>query len=182
MFRRTLLSAVAAVALLAPAAAPIAANSGPSSTTFADIVASSRLIVLADITERRDGGLDLSVERVLKGRAATVLHFPETAQAAVQPGWKRAVVAFSDPKEIDFRAPTIAWHVAGSGALDPERYQQYPGTPQTLAALLAWFGLPATDTPPAARPEGGLDWRPVVLALAGLASLAWALRYSRPSR
>ena len=179
MIRRTVLSAAAVVALLAPAAAPAAADSGPSSTTFADIVAASRLVVLADITQRRDGGLDLEVERVLKGHAAATLRFPETPQAAVQPGWGRAVVAFSDPTEIDFRAPTFAWHVEASGALDPERYQQYPGTPQTLAALLAWFGLPATDTRPAAEPPESPDWRPPILALAGLASLAWALRHSR---
>jgi hypothetical protein len=182
MVRRTLLSAALAAVLLAPAAASAAADSGPSPATFADVVASSRLIVLADVVRRPDGGIDLEVERVVKGHpSSTTLRFPPTPQAAIQPGWGRVVVAFSDPAEIDFRAPTIAWHVDASGALDPERYQQRPGTPQTLAALLAWFGLPATDAPSAARPPAGPGWRPAVLALAGVASLAWALRHGRAS-
>jgi hypothetical protein len=183
MIGRTLLSAALALALLAVVAATALADSGPSATTFSDVVGSSRLIVLADVTQRPDGGFDLKVERVLKGHAAATLRFAATPSPAVQPGWRRAVVAFTDPTTIDSRAVTIAWHVAASGALDPERYQQYPGTPQTLAALLAWFGrLPATDSLPATGAPTGADWRPAILVLAGLAGLAGALRLSRPSR
>jgi hypothetical protein len=93
------------------------------------------------------------------------------------------VVAFTDPTELDSRAPTIAWHVTAAGVVDPERYQQYPGTPQTLAALLSWFDrLPETDTPAAAGTPQPADWRLGILALAGIAALAGAVRHTRPVR
>ncbi len=183
MIGRALLSAGLAAALFAAVGATAMADSGLASTTFSDVVGSSRLVVLADVTQRSDGGFDLEVERVLKGHAAATLRFPVTPSAAVQPGWKRAVVAFRDPSTLDSRAVTIAWHVAASGALDPERYQQHPGTPQTLAALLAWFGrLPATDALPASLAPAAADWRAAILVLAGLAGLAGASRRTRPGR
>jgi hypothetical protein len=183
MIRATALAAWLAAMLLLTAAAPTTANSGPSTTTFADVVARSRLVVLADVVRRPAGGITLDVARVLKGRAGRVLRFAPTLQSAVQPGWARAVVAFTDPTTLDFRAQTIAWHVTAAGVVDPERYQQYPGTPQTLAAMLAWFDrLPATDTvAPAGAPQPP-DWRLGVLALAGIAALVGAVRYTRAIR
>jgi hypothetical protein len=158
--RGTALAAwLAAMLLLLTAAAPATASSGPSTTTFADVIARSRLVVLAEVVRRSDGGITLNAERVLKGRAGRALRFAPTLQSAVQPGWARAVVAFTDPTEPDFRAPTIAWHVTAAGVVDPERYQQYPGTPQTLASMLAWFDrLPATDTVAAAGTPQPPDW------------------------
>ena len=182
MIRATTLAIWLAAIVLLTAAAPATANSGSATTTFADVVTRSRLVVLARIVHRSDGGITLEVERVLKGRAARFLRFAPTLQSAVQPGWARAVVAFTDPTELDFRAPTIAWHVTAVGDIDPERYQQYPGTPQTLAAMLTWFDrLPATDTVTAAGTPQRHDWRLGVLALVGIAALVGAVRHSRPA-
>ncbi len=119
MIRATALAAWLAAMLLLTAAAPTTANSGPSTTTFADVVARSRLVVLADVVRRPAGGITLDVARVLKGRAGRVLRFAPTLQSAVQPGWARAVVAFTDPTTLDFRAQTIAWHVTAAGVVDP---------------------------------------------------------------
>lgn len=183
MIRATALAVWLAASMLLTAAAPATANSGPSTTTFADVVARSRLVVLAEVVRRADGGITLNVERVLKGSAGRVLRFAPTLQAAVQPGWARVLVAFTDPTELDFRAPTIAWHVTAAGIVDPERYEQYPGTPQTLAAMLAWFDqLPATDALTSAGAPQAPDWRLGVLALAGLVAFVCAVRYTRPIR
>jgi hypothetical protein len=85
-------------------------------------------------------------------------------------------VAFTDPSQIDSRVPTYAWHVAAGGAVDPERYQQYPGTPQTLSAWIAWFDhLPATD---AAAPSPPRPGPPLPLALT--TALGRASRSSAP--
>ncbi len=176
MMRATLLSALLAATLLAATAAPAAADS-----SFAGLINGCPLVVLADVTVEADGTLVLRVEQVLKGHAASVLRFP-TSSPAVEPGWGRAIVAFFDPSTIA-GGVTHAWHVTASGAVDPERIGQLPGIPQTLAAMLAWFGVaPATDTERAAGAMPGSDWRWALLALGGLAGLAWALRYSRPSR
>jgi hypothetical protein len=80
------------------------------------------------------------------------------------------------------RGVTFAWHVSASGALDPERLEQFPGTPQTLDAMLAWFGsLPATDALPAVGDAPAPDWRLALLALAGLAAFAGVVHYRRHS-
>jgi hypothetical protein len=174
MIRAALFSALLAASMLA---APAAADS-----SFAGAVSGCPLIVLAWVTVRSDGGITLHVEQVLKGHAGETLRFPAST-SAVEPGWARAVVAFEDPSTIA-RGVTFAWHVSASGALDPERLEQFPGTPQTLDAMLAWFGrMPATDAAlPAAGDAPAADWRLALLGLAGgLAALAGAVRYRRRS-
>jgi hypothetical protein len=173
MIRAALFSALLAASILA---APAAADS-----SFAGAVSGCPLIVLARVTVRSDGGITLHVDQVLKGHAGETLRFPVSA-SAVEPGWARAVVAFEDPSTIA-GGVTFAWHVTASGALDPERREQFPGTPQTLEAMLAWFGrLPATDALPAAGDAQAADWRLALLGLAGgLAVLAGAVRYRRRS-
>jgi hypothetical protein len=176
MMRATLLSAMLAATLLAATAAPVAADS-----SFSSLIRGCPLVVLADVTVNADGGVVLHVEQVLKGHAGSVLRFPKSS-SAVEPGWARAVVAFFNPSTIA-RGVTFVWHVTASGAVDPERYAQFPGMPQTLAAMLAWFGeAPATDTQRAAGAIPGPDWRLALLALAGLAGFVGAVRYRRPSR
>jgi len=176
MIRAALFSVLLAASMLAATAAPAAADS-----SFAGVVDACPLIVLAGVAARSDGGITLHVEQVLKGHAGETLVFPPST-SAVEPGWARAVVAFTDPSTIA-RGVTFAWHVGASGALDPERFEQFPGTPQTLDAMLAWFGrLPVTDAVPAAGDAPVPDWRLALLALAGLAALGGALRYRRPSR
>lgn len=159
MIRAALLSALLAASILA---APVSADS-----SFAGAVSGCPLIVLARVAVGPDGGITLHVEQVLKGHAGETLRFPADS-TAVERGWARAVVAFQDPSTIA-DGVTFAWHVTASGALDPERREQFPGTPQTLEAMLAWFGrLPATD---AALPTAGgtpaADWRLALTALAG---------------
>jgi len=137
---------LAAVALAGPANAAT-----PSNTTFADVIAGSKLVIYAHIVERPDGGFTFDVIRLLKGATPTELVYPPINTAAPMAGWTRAVVAFADPRNDDFRAPTIAWHVASNGAIDPEHDQRYPGLPLTLNAMLAYFGAPATSTDPPAE-------------------------------
>ncbi len=176
MLRATLFSVLMAATLLAATAAPAAADS-----SFSSLIRGCPLVVLADVTVEADGAVVLHVEQVLKGHAASVLRFPHSA-SAVEPRWTRAVVAFFDASTIA-RGVTYVWHVTASGAVDPERLAQVYGIPQTLAAMLAWFGVPpATDTERATAAVPAADWRLPLLALAGLAGFAWALRYSRPSR
>jgi hypothetical protein len=139
------------------------------------------LVVLARVAVRADGGITLHVDQVLKGRAGETLVFPPST-AAVEPDWTRAVVAFGDPSTIA-RGVTWAWHVTASGAVDPERLEQLPGTPQTLVAMLAWFGrLPGPDDLPQVGDAPAFDWRFAVPILAALAAVAGALRYARPRR
>jgi hypothetical protein len=172
----TLLSAVLAAFALAVTAVPAAADS-----SFAGVVNGCPLIVLAEVAVRSDGGITLHVEQVLKGSAGDTLRFAPSI-SAVDPTWVRAVVAFADPSTIA-RGVTFAWHVSASGALDPERLEQFPGTPQTLEALLAWFGrLPATDVVPAPGAGPVADWRLPLLALASVAAFAGALRHQRRRR
>ncbi len=128
------------------------ADSRPSQETFDQLVERSSLIVVATIHRRSDGGLTLGVETVLKGTAATELSFPPTDIAPPIETWSRAVIAFSDASTIDFRAPTIAWHVAADGRIDPEGYQPFAGLPPTLDALLAAFG--ARGAASGASPSG----------------------------
>jgi hypothetical protein len=183
-----------AIACIAAAAAvgPVAADGGAPAPTFAQIVGKAKLVVVARIDIGPDGGVTLDVERVLKGTAVARLVFPPTDIAPPLDDWKRAIIAFTDPATIDFRAPTIAWHVADDGTVDPEGYQQYPGLPRTLDAMLVAFGqdaiesasapvaaLPTTRAP---RPDDPPAALPVVVAGAtatGLAALIFLARSRR---
>jgi hypothetical protein len=143
--------------LLLAMTGPASADSGPQPRVFVNVVRASRLIVLVTIHHRSDGGYTFDVERVLKGSAGAQLVFAPTLQAAVDPGWARAVIAFSDPTQLDFRTPTIAWHVAPDGRIDPEGYQQFIGLPPTLDAMIRYFDTlgmsdkgPMTPAPPPA--------------------------------
>jgi hypothetical protein len=127
-------------------AGPVFADQGPSAQTFAQIVGEAKLVVVARIDIGPDGGVTLDVERVLKGTAAERLVFPPTDIGPPLDDWKRAIVAFTDPATIDFRAPTIAWHIADDGTIDPEGFQQHPGLPRTLDAMLLAFGQDAIES------------------------------------
>ena len=105
-----------------------------------------KLIVVARVTIGPAGGIVLDVERTLKGNAVKRLAFAPTDTSALGK-WNRAIVAFTDPTTIDFRAPTIAWHVADDGTIDPEGFQQFPGLPTTLDAMLVAFGQDVTEPP-----------------------------------
>jgi hypothetical protein len=180
-----------AIACIAAAAAvgPVAADSGASEQTFAQIVREAKLVVVARIDIGPDGGVTLDVERVLKGTAGARLVFPPTDIGPPLDDWKRAVVAFTDPATIDFRAPTIAWHVADDGTIDPEGFQQYPGLPRTLDAMLLAFGQDATEpasapgaalpSPPAPRPGDPPAALPVVIAGAAAIGLAALILFAR---
>lgn len=161
--------------------APAAVANSPSTTAFADVVARSRLVVLAEIDHRPDGGYTVHVERVFKGTARAELVYPPIAATALFDGWSRAVIAFANPATDDFRAPTIAWHVGSDGSIDPEGFQRYPGLPLTLAAMLRYFEAPATDTAPTVVPgsTGAHDAAPGVLVLVALAGLWLGSRLHR---
>jgi hypothetical protein len=173
LVRLAQLGGAVALALAAAIASshPAAADHGGQQQTFADIVDGSRLIVVARITIDRDGGVVLDVERVLKGEPIERLAFAPTDLGPPLEGWDRAMFAFTDPTTIDARAPTIAWHVADDGVLDPEGFQQAVGLPATLDAVVAAFGqdpiepvaaaLPAAAPPLAPSPA---DSAPAILA------------------
>ena len=132
-----------------------AANSSLAPTTFDDLIASMKLVVLAQVRGSVTTGYTYAIERTLKGSAGPVLSFGPDLQAAVQPGWTEVVVAFSNPTTDDFRAPTIAWHVTADGTVDPEGYQQYPGLPRTISEMLAHFGVAQPPSrSPSASPSG----------------------------
>jgi hypothetical protein len=151
--RFKLLILVVCLAIYAGAAPVFAlADSRPSHETFDQLVERSSLIVVATIHRRSDGGLTLGVETVLKGAAAPELSFPPTDIAPPIETWLRAVIAFSHASTIDFRAPTVAWHVAADGRIDPERFQPFAGLPPTLDAMLAAFGARASAS--GASPSG----------------------------
>lgn len=183
-----------AIACIAGAAAvgPVAADGGAPSQTFAQIVGAAKLVVVARVDIGPDGGVTLDVERVLKGAAVARLVFPPTDIAPPLEGWKRAVVAFTDPATIDFRAPTIAWHVADDGTIDPEGFQQHPGLPRTLDAMLVAFGQDAIEsasaavaalpTPPSSGPDDPPAALAVVIAAAASAGLAALVLLARPLR
>jgi hypothetical protein len=183
-----------AIACIAAAAVvgPVGADSGARAQTFAQIVGKANLVVVVRIAIGPDGGVALDVERVLKGTAAARLVFPPTDIGPPIEDWKRAIVAFADPATIDFRAPTIAWHVADDGTIDPEGFQRYPGLPRTLDAVLVAFGQDAIESasaPVAAQPAPqapGPDDPPAVLpvivagaAATGLAALILFARWRR---
>lgn len=173
------------VAMTLPATALAASSQSPR--TFADVVSGMQLIVVADVAGSPEAGVTYTVETFLKGSGPRELRFAASdLQSAVQPGWTRVVIAFSDPTTDEFRAPTIAWHVGSDGAIDPEGYQQYVGLPGTLPAMLAFFGLsssvgpttlptvsggpPATPTVSAPPAEAkGASSSPVEIAIAVLA-------------
>ena len=183
VLRRAALGAVVTIGLLFALAGAALANSAPAVTTFANVVRSSPVAVLVGVHARSDGGYTLDVERVLKGSAPARLQVAPTLQAALEAGWSRAIVAFSDVTTLDFRAPTIAWHVSADGRIDPEGYQQYRGLPQTLGAMLAWFdGVPATDTVGLVTPAP-VERSPLisVVILLGLTGLIAGVGYKRPS-
>ena len=135
----TVVAAVVGVAV----GQPIRAAGSGAAETFAEEVDRSALIVLATIHPTATGGVVLDVERVLKGQAPSTLTFADITLAPPIGGWARAVIAFRDASTIDFRAPTIAWHIAPDGRVDPEGYQAAVGLPPTLDAMLAYFGVPA---------------------------------------
>ncbi len=131
------------------------ADTDRAEETFADLVARCPLIVLADVEHPGDGAFVLHVTESFKGAVGPELRYQDEPQAAVQAGWTKAIVAFSDPGTIDVRAPTIAWHVTDDGTVDPEGWQQYPGIPGTLADWEAAFGIGpggAVLSTPAATP------------------------------
>jgi hypothetical protein len=117
------------------------ADTDTADDTFAGLVSRCRLIVLADVEHLGDGALVLDVTESFKGIVGAELRYTDEPQAAVQPEWTRAIVAFSDPSTLDFRAPTVAWHVVDDGTVDPEGWQQYAGVPPTLADWEATFGV-----------------------------------------
>jgi hypothetical protein len=180
-----------AIACMAGAAVvgPVAADRGAPAQTYAQIVGEAKLVVVATIDIAPGGGVALDVERVLKGTGAARLVYPPTDIGPPLEDWKRAVVAFTDPATIDFRAPTIAWHVADDGTIDPEGFQQYPGLPRTLDAMLVAFGQDATEsasapgaalpTPPAPRPGDPPAALPVVIAGAAAIGLAALILFAR---
>ena len=172
-------------------AGPVFADQGPSAQTFSEIVNQAKLIVVARINIDLGGGVTLDVERVLKGTAVARLVFPPTDIGPPLDDWKRAIVAFTDPATIDFRAPTIAWHVADDGTIDPEGFQQHPGLPRTLDAMLLAFGQDAIEsasaldgtlpTPQAPRPDDP-PALPVVIAGAAATGLAALILLARRRR
>ena len=123
--------------------------SGPSPpSTFGEVVHRSTLIVLVAVHPTATGGVVLDVERVLKGQAPYALTFADITLGPPIGDWAQAVIAFSDPSTIDFRAPTIAWHIAPDGRVDPEGYQPAADLPPTLDAMIAYFGAPASGPVP----------------------------------
>src|ERR1700730_9302838 len=74
-----LLGIFVAMSLVTLVAPPVSAST-PSHTTFADVVAGSKLVVLARIHIRSDGGVHLVIERVLKGRSGLVRDYPPILQ------------------------------------------------------------------------------------------------------
>jgi hypothetical protein len=153
--RTRLAWAIAPILVLAAASGAHAASS-QEPETFDHLIAGMQLVIVAQVTGSETLGYTYSVEHVLKGSSGPTLRLPPDLQAAVEPGWTEVVIAFSDPSTDDFRAPTIAWHVAADGTIDPEGYQQYPGLPHTLDAMLAAFqttpSSPASEAPTVAVP------------------------------
>ena len=154
--------------------APVRASSSQPPTTFADVVSQSKLIVLVAIRHPSAGGWIFTVEEVFKGEAPPTMTFPPLDTAPPLDGWARAVIAFHDPTSLDFRVPTYAWHVTADGRLDPERFQQVPGVPQTLGELEGYFGLPATDTSPDSGGPPVTTWLGAFLLVGGIAAFARA--------
>lgn len=155
---------------------PVAASGPVTPQSFAQRVAEAKLVALVGIEGTPATGFVLTVERVFKGHAGPRLVYPPPQGInALEPGWTRVVIAFDTPSELDFRAGTTLWHVTSDGRIDPEHFQSFPGLPQTLTALFAYFGVPATSTGPPTNPAGSNPLGVVlVIALsAGGGTLTW---------
>jgi hypothetical protein len=133
--------------LVFTSASGASAASSQAPETFDQLIAGMSLVVVASVSGSASEGYTYTIEHVLKGTVGPTLRLPSDEQSAVQPGWTEVVIAFTDPATDDFRAPTVAWHVAADGTIDPERYAQYPGLPPTLDAMLAAFGLAGSPSP-----------------------------------
>ena len=146
--------------------------------SFREIVATARLITLADVVANSGGGAYvLRVERVLKGRFPTTLTFQRDDKAVVLQKGSRVVIAQQDPRYLDFRGTTV-WIVSADGALSDAGVDGQPGT---LASLLAGFSLPATDGPLSTAKSSLPSLAPFVLIVcAGL--LAFAPTVARKRR
>ncbi len=169
-----------AVALLLTVVPSVLAAT-PSKDTFGSVTREATLVVLVRIHHRSTGALVLDVERVLKGSTRRRLRFqPGTTDVPLYT-WTQALIAFRDPSSLDFRSPTIAWHVTADGGIDPEGYQQFPGTPRTLRGVFAAFDLPATSTalPVSGPPKSPLPIAPCVSLAVGLAAYPFVWRRRR---
>jgi hypothetical protein len=164
-------------------ASPLAAVSSQQPVTFAQCIAEAKLVALVSVAGDSNSGFIVTVEKVLKGQAGVQLVYPGPQLiTALEPGWTEVVIAFDDPTTLDFRAGTTVWHVASDGRVDPEGYQQFPGLPPTLTAMLAYFAPPATsteDTP--SRQGSGFPLAPALLAISGSLAVVWRL-VGRPKR
>lgn len=162
---------------------PLVAASVPQPVTFAQRVAEAKLIALVTVTGDSNTGFVLTVQQVLKGQAGAQLVYPGPQfVTALEPGWTEVVIAFDDPSTLDFRAGTTVWHVASDGRIDPEGYQQFPGLPPTLTAMLAYFAPPATSTEDTSSRHGsGFPLGPALLAISLSLAVAWRL-VRRPKR
>jgi hypothetical protein len=170
--------AVASTMILALVlASPLTAASSQQPVTFAQRVAEAKLIALVSVSGDSNSGFVLTVEKVLKGQASAQLVYPGPQLiTALEPGWTEVVIAFDDPVTLDFRAGTIAWHVASDGRIDPEGYQQFPGLPPTLTAMLAYFAPPATSTEDTSSRQGsGFPLAAALLAISVSLVVAWGL-------
>jgi len=146
-----------AVVLAFVLAGPLAAASSQEPETFAQLVAAAKLVALVSVAGDSDTGFVLTVEQVLKGQAGPRLAYPGPQPiTALEPGWSEVVIAFDDPTTLDFRAGTTVWHVGPDGRIDPEGYQQLPGLPPTLTALLAYFASPGPSTAGTTSPCGSV--------------------------
>jgi hypothetical protein len=173
--RLRLLPAVAGLLLLLVVAQPVAAATPQTPLTFAQRIAQAKLVALVSVSGSPQAGYVLTVEQVFKGQAPSRLVYPPPqlqAAVAVEPGWTRVVIAFDNPTTLDFRANNIAWHVGPDGRIDPEHFQQFQGLPPTLAAMFAYFGLPATSTE---RPEPRDGPAPLSMLFVLLASVIAAV-------
>jgi hypothetical protein len=167
--------AIAILILAAPLLAfPTGASAISSQTpqTFSQLISGMKLVILAKVSGSETQGYTYTVEQVLQGSAGPALTFDPDAQAAVQPGWTEAVVAFSNLTTDDFRAPTVAWHVAPDGTIDPEKFAPYPGLPATLADMLAFFGASASPSAVASVAASAAPPASVSIAPSLAASLA----------
>lgn len=177
------LAVASSMILVLGLASPLAAASSQQPVTFAQRVAEAKLIALVSVSGDANSGFVLKVEKVLKGQTGAQLVYPGPQLiTALEPGWNEVVIAFDDPTTLDFRAGTTVWHVAADGRIDPEGYQQFPGLPPTLTAMLAYFAPPATSTEDTSSRQGSsFPLAPALLAISVSLAVAWRL-VSRPKR
>ena len=187
MRRRASAIAILTVGGLTSFAGSAAADSGSGGRTFTDVVAQARVVVLGQVTLTPDEGLRIQVQQVLKGDAPADLTFDPPTMAPELTTGGQAIIAFTDIRTIDFRAPTTAWTIGAHGDVDPDHLQPYPGLPPTLAGVLAYFGAPATQEPVAAEPAAAepsstVPWAVLFVVVVGIgmsSALALARRLSR---